>query len=103
MFACLFIVSSCVSTYEAGNKFNFSDINLIKKQSTTKEEILKMFGTPREREVGTNGDEKWLYASYISKKDDFTGDENISFKGLQIIFHKDVVYDFRKYEKYTSK
>ena len=73
---CLFILSGCVHTYEGGRKFNFENVKLIEKNITTKEDVIKLFGKPMEREVGTNNDEKWLYSSYVSKKDNFTKEEN---------------------------
>ena len=71
IFAALVGLAACVpgTTYEKGQRdiFDKSRIDQIQRGSTTKDNILVLFGQPEGKSIGENGDEAWNY-SYVSRQ-----------------------------------
>lgn len=92
------IFSACSSTSVRGRDFNADNVALIKKQETTKQDLIRLFGQPYTVSILGDGTEQWVY-QYIkatATPAEFSNDIDIDgfSKNLTIQLKDGTVYKY---------
>ena len=90
-----FVMSGCTTAHQikVGSDFNAEKRTQIIKKTSSREDVLVLYGEPTDKTLDENYNEKWEYA-YTDRKDnvstwDYSSKGAIRTKKLTIIFNED--------------
>jgi len=101
--ACIVTLYGCVTTDKYGTDFFMSDTMKIEKGTTTKADILNIFGEPYKKEITKGGAEIWTYSHIETDTDILTKKSKSHIKTLIIEIQNNVVVNFDHLEKYENR
>ena len=103
IFACMLLLTGCVTTHLYGTDFNMNDARTIENNVTTKADIIKTFGEPYTKEIKKSGLEIWNYIHIKTDTDIITKKDKVHTKNLIIAIQNSVVIKFDYSEKFENK